>query len=182
MLSSSVTLVVTDEGFSLPTLPASNARICAQELLQWISGEVAAAKSIAKSIVKMLEECFHETRSLRVAREKMWTNFYKLRSSQRFRDTWKEVLKNIHREACPIFYQFVTEKVMEALIREHYRLDTETALVVAAPLDCEDVFALRYTAGYVFRALQKKVEKSSHPLKKEVYLCLMEMIEDHGNY
>ena len=177
-----MSIVITDDGFSLPTLPARNARTCAQELLQWISSDNLASRTCAKSIVNMLEECFQETKSLRVTREKMWTNFYRLRSSEYFRDTWKEIMERIHREACPIFYQFVTEKIMEALITEHYPVQRETPLVVAAPLDREDLYTLRYSAGYVFHALQKKVGKSSHPLKKEVQFCLVEMIEDHGKY
>lgn len=181
LLRNAVTMVVTDEGFSLPTLPAMNARTCAHQLLQWISSDRMASSTAAKSIVDSLERCFHESKSLHVVREKLWSNYYKLRSSDQFRDAWTEMMKNIDYAACPIFYQFVTDKMMESLISEHYRLESESPLATVAPLDYEDISALRYTAGYVFRALQKKVEKTAHPLKKEIHLCLMELMEDHGN-
>lgn len=170
---------MTDEGFSLPTLPASNARVCANKLLDWIAVNKGPSAIAAKSLVQLLQGCFHDSKSLHVAREKMWRKYYGLRSSEQFRDTWRDILKNINCEPCPIFYQFVTDKIMESLINDYYRLQLE-AINTVAPLDCEDHCALRYTAGYVFRALKKKVEKSAHPLKSEIRLCLMEIMEDNG--
>ena len=41
--------------------------------------------------------------------------------------------------------------------------------------------ALRYTAGYVIRALTTKIERSGNPLEKELILCLAELTENHGD-
>ena len=38
--------------------------------------------------------------------------------------------------------------------------------------------ALRYAAGYIPRALQKKLQKSAHPLKEELQLCLLDLQDD----
>ena len=51
---------------------------------------------------------------------------------------------------------------------------------ILASLDYEEVNALRYTAGYVIRALRKKIDRSAHPLMEELILCLVEMEENEG--
>ena len=57
---------------------------------------------------------------------------------------------------------------------------TEHAAESSATLDYEEHNAIRYTAGYVLRALQNKIDRSSHPLKVEVALSLEELKEE-GN-
>ena len=110
----------------------------------------------------------------------MWENYYKLRSSNHFKEAWSELLRKIECQACPIFYQFVTEKMMEWLIMEHFPLGVQNHSISVAPLDFEEVSALRYTAGYVIHALQKKVQRSAHPLKRDILWCLEEIVENEG--
>ena len=38
--------------------------------------------------------------------------------------------------------------------------------------------ALRYAAGYIPRALLKKLKKSAHPLNDELQLCLLDLLDD----
>ena len=45
-------------------------------------------------------------------------------------------------------------------------------------LSYEEENALRYASGYIPRSLRKKLETSSHPLKEELILCLMDLTED----
>lgn len=156
--------------------------MCAEKLLQFFSSNKITSSVFAKAIVGSLDDCFRESRSIRVAREKMWENYYKVRSSDEFQDAWTENLKNIECKACPIFFQFVTDRMMESLIIEHYPLGLHAPCMSVAPLDNEEISALRYTAGYVIHSLQKKVKKMAHPLNKEVLWCLMEMAENHGSY
>ena len=37
---------------------------------------------------------------------------------------------------------------------------------------------LRYAAGYIPRALRKKLSKSRHPLKDDIQLCLFDLLDD----
>ena len=74
---------------------------------------------------------------------------------------------------CPIFYQYVTDQVFKDMMQKlANRAYTETGLTY------EEVNAVHYSAGYVPRALRKKLERGSHPLKKELVLCLYEMTEE----
>ena len=42
----------------------------------------------------------------------------------------------------------------------------------------QELNALRYVAGYIPRALSKKLKKSAHPLKDELQLCLLDLLDD----
>ena len=42
----------------------------------------------------------------------------------------------------------------------------------------QEMNALRYAAGYIPRALQKKLRRSTHPLKEELQLCLLDLLND----
>lgn len=180
LLQNAVSLILSDEGFSLPTKPATDACMCAQKFLKWMSSNKQASSTFAKSIIKSLLLCFPERRSARMTREKMWQNYYQLRSSDDFVESWSEELKMIECSACPIFFQFVTDKLMEFLITEHFPLGLQVQCASVDSLDYEEVCALRYTAGYVIHSLQKKANKLAHPLKKEILLCLLELAENNG--
>ncbi len=121
---------------------------------------------------------------MQVTREKLWEKFHSLRSDAKFRDMWVKFLNDsIASEACPIFYQFVTEAVMKKLIKSHFSLELSTSSghePSIPPLNYRETNIIRYMIGSVIRALQKKVKKSGHPLKKEMGLCLVEMEEDTG--
>ena len=112
----------------------------------------------------------------------MWERYFKYRSSSEFIQKWTYHLSTVgHLEESPspIFYQFVTDVIMEHLIKEHFPV-TEHAAESSATLDYEEHNAIRYTAGYVLRALQNKIDRSSHPLKVELALSLEELKEE-GN-
>ena len=95
---------------------------------------------------------------VRNSRGRMWEKFHKLRSSEVFRAGWVKFLHDsIESEACPIFFQFVTDSIMEGLIKEHFPVEASHSKEHGInTLDYEEVNALRYTAGYVTRALKGK--------------------------
>ena len=125
--------------------------------LGWPKG--IKAKVFAASLVSRLRGCLHRSQSARVARERMWCKYYKLRASDEFRTMWKEILcDSIGQEACPIFYQYVTDK---PLILAHFKVEGEKdkELKLPAPLSYEGENALRYTVGAVLRSLKKKLQR-----------------------
>ena len=66
------------------------------------------------------------------------------------------------------------DKLMEQLVKQHFPVMAGDHRA-QAPLDYEEHNAVRYTAGYVIRSLTRKVNCSSHLLKKELTLCLEEL-------
>ena len=67
----------------------------------------------------------------------------------------------------------MTEHAFETLICQFENTDRS----VDIQLSYEERYALQYTAGYVARALIKKLKSSTHSLKEEVVCCLLDMNE-----
>lgn len=118
---------------------------------------------------------------MRVRRERLWTNYYQLRASAEFEHMWKTFLhESGANEASPILYQYLTDKIMNKLIHKHFHFESPHSSENRGDLDYFERNALRYAAGFVIRSLQKKIDRSAHPLKKSVKLCLKDLEEDEG--
>ena len=65
------------------------------------------------------------------------------------------------------------------LIKLHCPLESSEATATAhSALTYEEINAIRYAAGYVPRALKKKLTKSPHPLKEDLQVCLLDLLDD----
>ena len=175
-LRMAVVELLQDDGFNIPTLPATTAVRCAKEFLEWLSVNPESAVVFEYNLVHLLRGCFRTYRSVQVGREKMWESFYKLTSSDSFGDMWKRLLIANNIEPTPIFYQYITDTIMNTIIKEKFPVKLAAAKEIKS-LDYEELNAVRYVAGYVIRALTKKLLRSAHPLKEEMVDCLDEMIE-----
>jgi len=71
--------------------------------------------------------------------------------------------------------------VFKQLIKLSHPLDecTESSSEVQKlTITYEETNALCYAAGYVPRALKKKLSKSTHPLKEDLQLCVLDLLDD----
>ena len=77
-LQQAITVVTTDDGFSLPVPLAAKALHCAKKLLKWMAEfeNKPKATTFAVTLVKLLKECSSgsESKGARVRREKIWEN------------------------------------------------------------------------------------------------------------
>ena len=65
------------------------------------------------------------------------------------------------------------------MIKLHFPLGSAQGTATGpGALTNEETNALRYAAGYVPRALKKALSKSAHPLKKDLQLCLLDLLDD----
>ena len=95
---------------------------------------------------------------IEVQREKMWGNYHSVPASCSYRERWIKLLQQIPEcEACPIFYQFLTNHIFKNLIKQHFPVADEQSSNEELDLSCEEENALRYAAGYVCRAMKKKL-------------------------
>ena len=80
----------------------------------------------------------------------------------------------------PIFCQYVGHHVFQQLIKLQYPLTepSEAAKTRRSALTYDEINALRYAAGYVPRVLKKKLLKLAHPLKEDLQLCLLDLLDD----
>ena len=111
----------------------------------------------------------------------MWLRYHQVRSQQSFRNTWITFLKTAKCEADPIFYQFVTDSVMELLIKIRYPVVSTNPTNDEVSLNNVEQNAIRYIAGYSIRSLKKKMGWLKLEKKDELSKCLEEMVEDEGS-
>ena len=109
----------------------------------------------------------------------MWGTFHQLRCSQSFRAMWNSFLtKTLAVDACPIFYQYITDTFFRNMIKQQFQLTNQEEQGGSdQALSYNEKNALRYAAGYVIRHLQKQVKRSAHPFKDELEFCLIELNE-----
>ena len=106
----------------------------------------------------------------------MWEKLFKLRSSPSFKAKWSSfLLESIDVPACPIFFQYIVDRLFDSLIKRHYKLNIVEEKNPEVELTYEEQNALRYTAGYVIKSLIGKLKRSAHPLKEEMVCCLLEL-------
>ena len=182
ILRDTISAVLQDEGFKLPSPQAKLPYMCAEKLQIWISDSTnySKASSFDKKLVHHIQGCLDESCHTRRGRERMWEMYYKLRSSSEFREMWTEFLRDsIDVDASPIFYQFVADNILEGFINLTLAVPS-TVTNTVSPIDYLEANAIRYVAGYVVRAVKKKCIKSAHPLKEEIILCLSDMEQDIG--
>jgi hypothetical protein len=175
--------VLEDEGFHLNTPYASTALEAARSLLEWTKrsdDNNMEVTHFSKSLVKHLRNCLPAG----LNREKMWRNFHQFRSSKDHLLLWDKFLKESIGKGGPIFFQYVTNRMFGQLIRQHFPLCTPTHDISKSVQDLSfsslETDALQYSAGYIPRNLMSKVERSAHPNKEELKLCLLDIIESDG--
>ena len=80
LFHAAVTLVLKDDGFSLPSNPAIRARELAKILLEWCLKNENKSTTLAFSnaLITSLQGCFGSQQLVRAWREHMWEGYYKL--------------------------------------------------------------------------------------------------------
>ncbi len=110
-----VRAVIDDTGFTISER-GQRAQLCANRLLEWMMVDVenrTVAVAFTQKLIVDLSLCLKHPRKVKLhtLRERMWEKFYKLRSSQNFRDSSVNFLQvTIGFIACPIFYQYVSNR------------------------------------------------------------------------
>ncbi len=184
-LRGALLFIVTDEGF---VNSSTRARATAEALMSFTQQNMALSTFFANKLVGKLQNCFHKSRSVRVQRERLCENLFKLRSSKAYQQMWLNFLREAVGidEACPIFYQAVTDHLVEELARIYYPIaSAPSSEATRTPaLDNIEMNVIRYMAAYVIHSLKKKVTGSSYvqcqASKKEMLLCLGELEGDEG--
>ena len=164
-----VELVLKDKSFGIPSRPA----VRAHELVR-VEFYRPHCESFSAEFVGSLQEC-----CVRLQRERMWENYFKFRSSEKFKEDWALFVTHFDSSegSCPAFYQFVTDAVLDDIIKRTYPID-RFQQEKQPSLYYKEQNVIRYTAGYVTRALTQKIQRSAHPLKQELILCLNELTKD----
>ena len=170
--------VLTDKGFDIPSEEAQKARLCAAKLLEWMKTNKPLASTFAINLVKFLQSCCSHPRPVKfhTIKERMWERYYKYCSSEDFRRGWGAFIEQAGFQPHPILYQFITDEMLTYIIKDSFPVINDMS-VAAQSLDYEEANALRYTAGYILRAVSVKVTRSARSHKVELLNCIKEILE-----
>ena len=121
-------------------------------------------------------------KSVQARREQMWSNYHQVRCSSVYISAWKIFLcQNLGTPGHAIFLQCVGDRIFKSLIKKSFPVIQQEAEVdntITPTISHQEMNALRYAAGYVPRALRKKLKKSANPLKGQLFLCLTDLLDD----
>ncbi len=107
----------------------------------------------------------------------MWRKYYQLRISSPFQSLWTDFVGDaIAVIAHPLMYQYLADKIFEALIEKTFAEGQGAASVDS--LTYEEANALRYVAGYVCFKVKKNIVASNNPTKNQLLLCLMDLCDE----
>ena len=100
-------------------------------------------------------------------KEKVWTKFHKVRSTNTFCQKWHKFLEHNKMPKEPIFYQHLTMEVFEALLKASTPLKTKCPVESIAPMTYEEENALRYIGGYMTTTLSHKFKREKKKYELE---------------
>lgn len=179
LILSTLNELLQDKVLSLSTPQASITRESAALVLEWCSNEKNRAKfeNFAVRIMRSLSSCIPQIKN-GAGREKMWTSFHAVRTSPEYCKLWKEfVHESTGKDTAPsIFYQRLTDMLFGRLL--HADAVPQITQGATPRLNLEETNGLRYAAGYIPRALRKKIFRSQHKIKDDILLCLQELLQD----
>ena len=145
-------------------------------MLEWLAtpDNATLATPISQGMMAALSKCIPQgSTSSRAKRERMWGKLYHTRTLTKFKELWICLMQlSIGKSAFPIFYQYITDVLFKTMIKCHFPVHpVATQAHDVPPLGYQESNSLRYAAGCVPRAIRKRVERGSHPLKEELVLC-----------
>lgn len=171
--------LLEDPGFTIASPLAANALETAKLMKEWERCEEnkPVFNEFALHLVgELFQLCSTGCRHPKAQREKLWGQYHMLRSSKGFRESWSSLLQCIQGcTPCPIFYQYVTDKVFKQVIRHNFPTCKQVQNTTQQVIDLthEESSALRYAAGYICRAMRKEFKSSP-----EVLVAIDELIDE----
>ena len=187
---------MNDDSFRIQSTSTIQLQHTAESLLQWCDNlqNTVTLTSFTVSLIEEINTTIKSsiTTSYNYNREKLWRNYFILKTSKRLIKKWTEFIKIVNIGIKPPLYQHLTDIIFKGQIQNYFKMLHTCSTEPSEPTDGPTVHitpteknVLQYIAGYICRQLRKKIERTSHKLKEELILCLMDMtkdgdMEDHG--
>lgn len=185
LVSKAFSVILEDESFSVPTLPAKEALEAATQLVSWAEKKENELyySGFAFWLVSALKQCFKvRLRAARIKSENIWKNFHQIRISPAFRSKWEDFLQtSIKHSVSPILSQCVSRLVFKELITLKLSVKTQDDTSVSCTITAQEENALRYVAGYVCRKVEEDISKSSLKDKEDMIQLCVEMAGDEDD-
>ena len=148
-------------------------------MCKWISTHVSESKWMEMTILSMLNKCI--PKKITTKQCFMWSHYCTLCISLEYISEWQKFFGSIP-DTCaskywPMVYQYAGHLIFKELIKSRCTV-TDVSSCSNPGLTYSEYSALRYAAGYVPRALRKKVVRSSYSeeSKTDLLNCLDDMV------
>lgn len=117
---------------------------------------------LTSALVSIVTKASKRVKKVSTFKERVWSQYHTLRSSENFRSKWTQFLGGNCLQAEPLFYQQVSVHILSHLVKKA----TPEPIAHCAPeevaaLSYEEENAVRYMGGYILRALGKMNKGSS---------------------
>ena len=180
MFTTAVQDIIEDDGFKLPSAPATAALNAAKLMLQWCqcASNQTVLSEFSKHLAEQLKLCLPDCPT---ERDMLWRKYHTFRTSKEFFILWNQYLKDSIGQGSPIFFQHITHHMYKELIKQHFPAPQRTAATESVvSLTIDEQSAVYYAAGYIPRNLKNKLKRSAYRNKQDLQMCLQDVIEEDG--
>ena len=168
LLKAAVCALLEDDSFTrLQSVTARSAHKVATEVLEWCGRAENASSfdAFAADILTEFETVVNSTGTLKKLKtETIWKSFHNLRVSVSYETKWTTFLKASTSviPASPIFFQYVSDCAFKRFFKSKLTSVISKSTTPDPSIDAlsyNEENALRYTAGYVLKAIRKNKNK-----------------------
>ncbi|KAL5489473.1 hypothetical protein EMCRGX_G018567 [Ephydatia muelleri] len=162
ILMKALLYVVKEDAHRVSFFQEQSPKQIAQGLAEWIHEHPDSASAFEKAVVESFLNCIPSSSSpyKKKTRSQMWSKYHTLRTSIAYVEDWKLFLHTSQVSYNPIFCQCVGHFIFKDLVKAQLAVhSSDSMLGNITDLTYEEMNALRYTAGYVPRAVKKETVK-----------------------
>ena len=184
LLANGIKRVLDDPAFSISPLSAHTRKL-AEKLLTWIAINQEVSQEFQKEVTSELTKCIRiagkKNACGKESRGKTWSAYHSLRISQSYTTLWNTFISRTISEPCPLLCQYVGHFIFKELLKKHHPVPQVVSKATQFDPTYEEINGIRYAAGWVVRAVGKKVKKLALLEKKDLEACLCTLVDDTGD-
>ena len=144
LLLKCVHALLQGDSFKISTPAAKTTLKIAENLAVWVPANLTRVEVFQREILNCFRNCFQSTaKTPKARREKMWTTYHTVRTSNSYREIWASLLKQISAQSAPILCQYLGNLMFKELIVLHYpQQDPSTPSSSCSTLTSEEIYGL----------------------------------------
>ena len=125
----------------------------ASTLSQWCTDEIHRLEltNFSVAVIEDLNSCFESCSILTTKKEKMWSNFHRVRMSPSYHKKWITFLNASVGSYPPVFYQYLTDTTFNLLIEHNFPLPSDSLAPGTHNISGPSVFSFEVLNANVYQ-------------------------------
>ena len=180
VLSGAESAVNDDRFKTVPSKSAATVLTVGKSLVVWLNANHEDADVLCSPLVSAIHGCIPSKLTSVQSRECLWKQYHQLRCSEMYFVLWQKLFQKIGIDDSPLLLaQYIGDHILNNLIKRSSPIEeNSTGNDQEKAINEVELKALRYVAGYIPRSLKKKLKKSAHPLRRQLQICLWDLLDD----